>query len=43
MPKAISKRNFLIRKDLVAKKGQSIEVTAEELKKFKNDLIPLKK
>lgn len=43
MPKAIAKRSFLVRKDLVAKKGQSVEVTAEELKKFKNDLIPIKK
>lgn len=43
MPKAIPKRNFLLRKDLIAKKGQSLEVTPEELKKFKNDLIPLKK
>jgi hypothetical protein len=43
MPKAIPKRSFLLRKDVVAKKGISIEVTADELKKFQKDLLPLKK
>lgn len=43
MPKAIPTRTFLLRKDAVAKKGEAIEVTAEELKKFKKDLLPLKK
>jgi hypothetical protein len=43
MPKAIPKRTFLLKKDVVAHKGVALEVTAEELKKFKSDLIQLKK
>jgi hypothetical protein len=43
MPKAIPTRTFLLRPTTVAKKGEAIEVTAEELKKFKTDLLPLKK
>lgn len=41
--KAVPKRTFLLRKNVVATKGIAIEVTNEELKKFKNDLLPLKK
>jgi hypothetical protein len=43
MPKAIPKRTFLLKKDVIAHKGVALEVTAEELKKFKSDLIQLKK
>lgn len=47
MPKAIPKRTFLLRnennKSVIAKKGEAIQVSSEELKKFKSDLIELKK
>lgn len=43
MPKAIPKRTFLLNKSTVAHKGVAIEVSAEELRKFKKDLIALKK
>jgi len=47
MPKAISKRTFLLKrengKDIIAKKGEAITVTVEDLKKFKSDFIELKK
>jgi hypothetical protein len=47
MPKAISKITFLLRKEnknvVVAKKGEAVTVTSDELKKFSNDLIELKK
>lgn len=47
MPKVISKRTFLLKhengKDVIAKKGEAIVVSAEEFKKFKNDFIELKK
>lgn len=43
MLKAIPKRTFLIRKDVIAHKGIAIEVTAQELKRFKSDLIQIKK
>lgn len=45
--KAIAKRTFLLRnengKSIIAHKGEAIQVTSEELKKFKRDLIELKK
>lgn len=43
MPKAVPKRTFLLRKNTVAHKGVAIEVTNEELKHFKNDLLAVKK
>jgi|DEB19_MinimDraft_3_1074340.scaffolds.fasta_scaffold05509_5 hypothetical protein len=47
MIRAIAKRNFLLRRelgvDIVAKRGEAIMVSSEELRKFKADLIPLKK
>ena len=43
MPKAIPKRTFLLKKDTVAHKGIAIEVSNDELKKFKKDLLPIKK
>lgn len=43
MPKAIPKRTFLLRKDTIAHKGVALEVSQEELRKFKQDLIALKK
>jgi len=47
MPKAIAKRNFLLKvenkKSVIAHKGQAVQVTEAELKKFKSDLIELKK
>jgi hypothetical protein len=47
MPKVISKRNFLLKveggKNVIAHKGQAIQVTDAEFKKFKSDFIELKK
>jgi hypothetical protein len=43
MPKAVPKRTFLLRKDTVATKGVALEVTSDELKKFKKDLLPINK
>lgn len=47
MPKVISKRTFLLKrengKDIIAKKGESMTVSAEDYKKFKSDFIELKK
>lgn len=47
MPKVIAKRSFLVKhssgKDLIAKKGEALQVTDEDFKKFKKDFIELKK
>ena len=47
MPRVIAKRNFLLRtegqKSIVTKKGEAIQVTPEEFKKFRSDFIELKK
>jgi hypothetical protein len=47
MIKAVPKRTFLLRRennvDVIAKRGEFIMITAEELKKFKVDFIVLKK
>jgi hypothetical protein len=47
MIKAVPKRTFLLRRengvDVIARRGEFIMVTPEELKKFKVDFIVLKK
>lgn len=47
MPKVIAKRNFLLRtenkKPVIAKRGEAMQVSNEEFKKFSSDFIELKK
>lgn len=47
MPKAIAKRSFVLKvennKAVIAHKGQAIQITDAEFKKFKSDFIELKK
>jgi len=45
--KVIPKRSFLVKhengKDLIAKKGEAMQVSEADFKKFKKDFIELKK